>query len=103
MSCMEFLAYNLRMNKLHMNFVFAHENVTCTSGIERDTQDTVPEETQRKRDTQDNSPSAFETQNPTRPGWSPSGCAAAMGCPRSIRSPLGLCRSKLSLTKNNDE
>src|SRR6266540_4364504 len=63
--------------------VFAHEHITCTSGVERDTQDTALEETRRKRDTQDNSPSAFEIRNPTGPGWNPSGRTVAMGCPRS--------------------
>ena len=79
--------HNYRMVDDHL---FTHEHVTCTSGIERDTQDTAPEETRRNHDTQDNSSSAFETRNPTRPGWNPSGRAVAMGCPRLIRSPLGL-------------
>jgi hypothetical protein len=30
----------------------------------------------------------LKTRNPTRPEETSSGCAAAMGCPRSIRSPL---------------
>ena len=30
----------------------------------------------------------FRTRNPTRPGGTPSGRAAAMGCPRLVRLPL---------------
>jgi hypothetical protein len=45
----------------------------------------------------------LKTRNPTRPGETPSGRTAVMGCPRSIRPPLGLRRSKLSNTKNTDE
>jgi hypothetical protein len=45
----------------------------------------------------------LKTRNPTRPGETPSGRTAMMGCPRSVRPPLGLRRSKLSNTKNTDE
>jgi hypothetical protein len=45
----------------------------------------------------------LKTRNPTRPGETPSGRTAVMGCPRSVRPPLGLRRSKLSNTKNTDE
>ena len=83
--------------------VFAHEHVTCTPGVERDTQETSPEEAGRKRDTQDNPASAFGTRNPTRPGGTPSGRTAVMSCPRSVRPPLGLRVSKLSGMKNVDE
>jgi hypothetical protein len=47
--------------------------------------------------------SSFGTRNPTRPGETPSRRTAVMGCPRSVRPPLGLRRSKLSNTKNVDE
>ena len=42
-------------------------------------------------------------ENTTPPGGTPSGSAAAMGCPRSIRSPLEPRDSQLSNTKNSEE
>jgi hypothetical protein len=45
----------------------------------------------------------LKTRNPTCPGETPSGHTAVMGCPRSVRPPLGLRRSKLSNMKNTDE
>jgi hypothetical protein len=53
----------------------------CTSSDERDMKDTSPEEPCRERDTQDTPARSLETRNPTRPGGTPSGCVAAMGCP----------------------
>ena len=41
-----------------------------------------------KRDTQAIRWVLFRTRNPTRPGGTPSGRGAAMGCPRSARPPL---------------
>ena len=67
-----------------------HEHVTCTLSVEHDTQEMSPKEARRKRDTQDNPAGAFETRHPTRPGETPSGRTAAMGCPRSLRVDLGL-------------
>jgi len=51
------------------------------SNDERDTQDTSPEEPHREHNTQDMPARSLETRNPTRPGETPSGRAAAMGCP----------------------
>jgi hypothetical protein len=45
----------------------------------------------------------LRTRNPTRPGETPSGRTAVMGCPRLVRPPLQPRRSKLSNTKNTDE
>jgi hypothetical protein len=45
----------------------------------------------------------LKTRNPTRPGETSSGRTVVMGCPRSVHPPIGLCRSKLSNTKNTDE
>ena len=42
-------------------------------------------------------------ENPTPPGGTPSGSVAAMGCPRSIRSPLEPRDLQLSNTKNSEE
>ena len=42
----------------------------------------------RKRGTQAIRRVLFRIRNPTRPGGTPSGRAAAMGCPRSVRPPL---------------
>ena len=57
----------------------------------------------RQRDTQDSRRALLQTRNPTHPGGTPSGSAAAMGCPRSIRSPLEPRDSQLSNTKNSEE
>jgi hypothetical protein len=57
----------------------------------------------RQRDTQDSRQTLLKTRNPAHPGGTPSGIAAAMGCPRSIRSPLEPRVSQLSNTKNNEE
>jgi hypothetical protein len=43
----------------------------CTSDVERDTQDTSPEEASRKRDTQDNPAGSFEDPKPHTPGRDP--------------------------------
>jgi hypothetical protein len=45
----------------------------------------------------------LKTWNPTCPGETPSRCMVVMGCPRLVRPPLGLRRSKLSNTKNTDK
>ena len=54
----------------------------------------------RQRDTQDSQRALLKTRNPTRPGGTPSGSVAAMGCPRSIRSPLEPRGSLPSTAKN---
>ena len=64
----------------------------CASSDERDTQDTSLEEPHRERDTQDTPVRSLETRNPTRPGGTPSGRAAAMGC----SSQPGRSRASLS-------
>ena len=43
------------------------------------------------------------TRNPTRPGGTPSGRAAAMGCPRSARPPLGPRSSPPCKRRMNEE
>jgi hypothetical protein len=49
---------------------------------DHDTQNTSPDEPRREHDTQDTPTRSLETRNPTRPpGGTPSGHAAAMGCP----------------------
>jgi hypothetical protein len=53
----------------------------CAFSDERDTQDTLPEEPRRERDIQDMPARSLETRNPTRPGGTLSGRAAAMGYP----------------------
>jgi hypothetical protein len=59
----------------------------CASSDERDMQDTSPEEPHREQDTPVRSP---ETPNPTRPGGTPLGRAAAMcyssWCGRSMHA-----------------
>jgi hypothetical protein len=61
---------------------------------ECDMQDTSPEEPHWERDTQDTPTMSLGTQNPTRPGGTQAGCAAAMGCPsrpdHSRASPLSI-------------
>jgi hypothetical protein len=50
----------------------SHTNTSpCTSDVERDTQDTSPEEASRKRDTQDNPAGSFEDPKPHTPGRDP--------------------------------
>jgi hypothetical protein len=47
--------------------------------------------------------SSFKDPKPHTPGENPSGRTAVMGCPRSVRPPLGLCRSKLSCMRTLNE
>ncbi|KAK1677539.1 hypothetical protein QYE76_038387 [Lolium multiflorum] len=57
--------------------VCSHTNTSpCTLDAERDA---PPREASAAQDSR----RAFETRNPARPGGTPSGLAAAMGCPRS--------------------
>jgi hypothetical protein len=64
------------------------------------------EEPRWEHDMQDTPARSFETRNPTRPGGTPSGRAAAMGCPsrpnRSRASP-SLKQRSLSTTKNEKQ
>ena len=57
----------------------------------------------RKRGTQAIRRVLFRTRNPTRPGGTLSGHAAAMGCPRSVRPHLEPRGSLLFNTKNERE
>ena len=51
--------------------LLTHEHVTCTPGVERDTQDMSPEEARRKRNTQDNPAGAFEDPKARTAGRDP--------------------------------
>jgi hypothetical protein len=66
----------------------------CASSDERDTQDMSLEEPHRERDTQDTPTRSLEIRNPTHPGGTLSGRAAAMGYPsrpdRSRASSLSI-------------
>jgi hypothetical protein len=67
----------------------SHTNTSpCTLNTECDARQRAPREARQKRGTQDSPIGAFETQNPACPGGTPSGGAAAMGCPRSAWPPL---------------
>lgn len=59
-------------------------------------------ESHRKRDSQVNRRELLRTRNPTLPGETPSGSAAAMGCPRSVQPPLEPRNSQLFNTKNEE-
>ena len=52
-----------------------------TPGVERDTQDTSPEEARRKRDTQDNPASSFEDLKPHAVGRDPVSMCGGYGLP----------------------
>src|SRR3990170_7513429 len=76
--------------------VLTHEHVTCTLDAGGDAPQLTSKETRPTARYARQSAGAFQTQNPTHPGETPSGSAAAMGCPRLIRSPLEPRDSQLS-------
>ena len=82
--------------------VFAHEHVTCTLDAGGDAPQLTSKESHRKRDSQVDRRELLRTRNPTLPGGTPSGSAAAMGCPRSVKPPLEPRGPQLSNTKNNE-
>ena len=84
--------------------VLTHEHVTCTLDAGGDAPQLTSKETRPTARYARQSTGAFcRPENPTPPGGTPSGSAAAMGCPRSIRSPLEPRNSQLSNTKNSEE
>ena len=80
--------------------LLTHEHVTCTLVARVMHHSSRRRRPDRQRDTQDSRRVLLQTRNSTRPGGTPSGSAAAMGCPRSIRSPLEPCGSLPSIAKN---
>ena len=65
-----------------------HEHITCTLDAGGDAPQLTSKDSHRKRDSQDDRRELLKTRNPAHPGGTPSGSTAAMGCSRSIRSPL---------------
>jgi hypothetical protein len=78
-----------------------HHRVPSTPGVMH--RSSRRRRSDRQRDMQDSRRTLLKTRNPTHPGGTLSGSAAAMGCPRSIRSPLEPRDSQLSNTKNDEE
>ena len=83
--------------------LLTHEHVTCTLDAWVDTPQLTSKETRPTVRYARQSAGAFADPKPRTPGRAPSGSAAAMGCPRSIRSPLEPRDSQLSNTKNSEE
>ena len=70
--------------------MLTHERVTHTRGAEGDAPQLAPWEACRKRGTQDNPADAFEDPMHRFSGMEPVGSHRwTMGCPRSVRPPLG--------------
>ena len=82
------------------NGLLTHEHVTCSLDAGGDAPQLTSKETRPTARYARQSAGAFEDRNPTHPGGTPSGSAAAMGCPRLIRSPLEPRGSLPSTAKN---
>jgi len=82
--------------------VCSHTNTSpCTRGAEGDAPQLAPWEACRKRGTQDNPAGAFVDPTHRFSGMEPVGSRGwTMGCPRSVRSPLGPRGSPHFNTKN---
>ena len=83
--------------------VLTHERVTRTLDAGGDAPQLTSKEVRPAARHARQPADAFEDPKPHTPGGTPSGSAAAMGCPRSIRSPLEPLYSQLSNTKNDEE
>ena len=83
--------------------VLTHEHVTCTLDAGGDAPQLTSKETRPTARYARQSTGAFAPENPTPSGGTPLGSAAAMGCPRSICSPLEPRDLQLSNTKNSEE